>query len=124
MEAFSVFRERRDESGTFERQPSSFREWVGPDDDARFAATPGRYHLYVSTACPWSHRVLIARRLRGLEDVVGVSYVHPFRDSRGWAFDAARYADALNGFDFLSEAYARTDPGFSDRVISGTPRSS
>ncbi|MBM3633900.1 MAG: glutathione S-transferase family protein [Actinobacteria bacterium] len=78
----------------------------------------GRYHLYVSLACPWAHRVVIARRLKGLEDVVGMTVVDPIRDDRGWAFRAGPgwSEDPINGFLFLAEAYAATDPSWTGRV--------
>jgi putative glutathione S-transferase len=102
--------------GRFERQQSVFRGRVTDDGSSGFAAEAGRYHLYVSLACPWSHRVVIARRLKGLEEAIGVSYADPFRDARGWAFSGGEYVDDVNGWTFLSEAYAATDPGFSGRV--------
>lgn len=78
----------------------------------------GRYHLYVSLACPWAHRTIIARSLKGLHEIVGMSVVDPLRDERGWAFRAGpgHGPDPINGFEFLSEAYARTDPEWSGRV--------
>ena len=103
------------EDGSFQRQDSRFREWVASDSD-RFEPQPGRYHLYVSRACPWAHRTLIGRRLMGLEEVIGVSYVDPIRDARGWAFTGGAYTDPVNGFHFLSEAYQATDPEFTERV--------
>jgi putative glutathione S-transferase len=115
-EAFTISRETT-EDGAFRRQESKFRHWVSADPGARFPPEAGRYHLYVCRACPWAHRTIIGRRLMGLEDVISLSCVDPIRDARGWAFtEPGRYEDPLNGFAFLSEAYARTDPGFSDRV--------
>jgi putative glutathione S-transferase len=67
-------------------------------------------------ACPWSHRTVIARRLKGLEHVIGNSYLKPFRDSRGWAFGEGPYRDRVNGFEFLAEAYDATDPDFEGRI--------
>jgi glutathionyl-hydroquinone reductase len=97
--------------GEFVRQQSRFRDWVGPD-----TATPGRYHLYVALACPWSHRAVIARRLKRLEDAISISYAHPFRDERGWAFPGDGFRDDAEGFSFLGEGYAATDPAFEGRV--------
>ena len=111
---FETATEARD--GAFVRQRSAFREWVTTDGSSRFEAAPGRYHLYVALACPWSHRAVIVRRLKGLEDVVSISYVHPFRDARGWAFPGGRHVDDVNGFDFLAEAYGATDPTYEGRV--------
>jgi glutathionyl-hydroquinone reductase len=98
--------------GRFERQDSVFRDW--PSLDA--PPESRRYHLYVSYACPWAHRAVIIRRLQGLEDVIGLSVVDPYRDDRGWAFTGGPYVDDVNGFSFLSEAYFRSDPGFEGRV--------
>src|SRR3954454_2240956 len=94
--------------GEFVRQDARFRGWV--------TAAPGRYHLYVALACPWSHRAAIVRRLKRLEDVVSISLLHPFRDERGWAFPGGRFTDEVNGFGFLAEAYRATDPTYDDRV--------
>jgi putative glutathione S-transferase len=110
---FSLGREGA--SGDFERQESAFREWVTADGSSGFAAAPGRYHLYVSWACPWAHRTVIARRLKGLEDVIGMSVVDPIRDARGWAFTGGEYVDHAGGCSFLSELYAATDPAFDGR---------
>jgi putative glutathione S-transferase len=106
--AFRLGRESSDSDGSFQRQESTFRGWADTTE-------PGRHHLYVSYACPWAHRTLIVRRLRGLEEVVGVSVVDPIRDARGWAFTGGEYVDAVNGFRFLSEAYAASDPAFDGR---------
>src|SRR4051812_15482072 len=82
--------------GRFVRQDSTFREWIGERPGA------GRYHLYVSLACPWASRTVIVRQLMGLEDVVPMTIVDPVRDDRGWRFlpDAP---DPVNGFTYLSE---------------------
>jgi putative glutathione S-transferase len=102
--------------GRFVRQESKFRRWVTADGSSGFRAEPGRYHLYGALACPWSQRSLIVRLLKGLEDVVAVSYAHPYRDARGWAFPGGQFVDRANGFPFLAEAYLATDPTFDDRV--------
>ncbi|MDX1524536.1 MAG: glutathione S-transferase C-terminal domain-containing protein, partial [Anaerolineae bacterium] len=83
-----------------------------------FPVEAGRYHLYVSLACPWAHRSIIVRRLLGLEEVISMSVVDPIRDERGWAFrDGDGHGpDPVNGFQFLSEAYRRTDPSYDLRV--------
>jgi glutathionyl-hydroquinone reductase len=107
------------EDGSWKRQRSAFREWVTADGSSGFSAEPGRYHLYVSLACPWAHRTIIYRRLKGLEDVISMTVVDPERDERGWAVVPGRPGntdDPVNGFEFLSEAYRATDPGFEDRV--------
>jgi glutathionyl-hydroquinone reductase len=102
--------------GRFERQPSTFREWVSDDGSTPYPAEAGRYHLYVSWACPWAHRTIIGRRLKGLEDAIGMSVVDPIRDERGWAFTGGEYVDPVNGFHFLGEAYAATDPEHRARL--------
>lgn len=111
----SDFPDEQDGEGRFVRQESAFRRAVGDDE---FPAASGRYHLYVSYACPWAHRTLITRRLKQLEDVIGVTVVDPVRDERGWAFrDGPDHGpDPVNDFAFLSEAYAATDPHFEGRI--------
>jgi putative glutathione S-transferase len=99
--------------GEYLRADAIFRRRVGEDG---LDPEAGRYHLYVALACPWSHRAVIVRRLKGLEDAIGISYLHPFRDERGWAFPGGRYTDDVNGFDFLAEAYDATDPAYGDRI--------
>jgi len=103
--------------GKFQRQEDVFRNWVSRDGSTGFPVESGRYHLYVSWACPWAHRTIIARRLLGLEDVIGMTAVDPIRDERGWAFrDGDGFSrDPINGFDFLSEAYLATDSGYQGR---------
>jgi putative glutathione S-transferase len=100
----------------WKRPPSKFRDWVSRDGSTEFPAEPGRYHLYVSYACPWAHRTIIGRRLKGLEDAIGLSVVDPIRDERGWAFTGGEYTDPINGFRFLGEAYAATDPDHKARL--------
>jgi putative glutathione S-transferase len=107
------FREETGEGGAFVRQDSIFRDRIGT---AEFPAAAGRYHLYVSYACPWAHRTIIGRRLKGLEDAIGMSVVDPIRDERGWAFTGGEFTDEVNGFEFLSEAYERSNPDYNARV--------
>lgn len=105
--------------GAFVRQRSVFRDWVGATPGARFPAAAGRYHLFVSLACPWAHRAIIVRRLKGLEAAIGMSIVDPVRDERGWALRQVPGATGdLSGsdFEFLAEAYAAGDAGFQGRV--------
>ncbi len=110
------FPEEQSEEGEFDRQEDDFRDWV--EAGGRFSPEAGRYHLYVSLACPWAHRTLIARHVLGLESVVGVTVVDPVRDDRGWAFreGGGHSEDPVNGFEFLSEAYEASEPGFRGRV--------
>ena len=114
--------------GDFRRQESRFRDWVG---ETGFAVKDGRYHLYVSLACPWCHRSVILRELAGLQQAVPVSYLAPFRDERGWAFSgegftvgpagspdtwSGEYVDELHGWAFMSEAYELSDPHYQGRI--------
>jgi putative glutathione S-transferase len=112
---FSLGREGGDD-GSFRRQESRFRRWVTADGSSEFPLEPERYHLYVARACPWAHRTIIGRRLMGLEDVIGISFVDPIRDERGWAFTGGEFVDSVNGFRYLSEAYEATERGYPDRV--------
>ncbi|MEM6588018.1 MAG: glutathione S-transferase family protein [Pseudomonadota bacterium] len=111
--------------GAFKRSTAGFRNWItadgsaGPSGEGGFAAESGRYHLYVSYACPWAHRTLVFRALKGLEDHIGVSAVHPDMGADGWTFDAG-YAgatgDQLYGLPFMRDIYVKADPGVSGRV--------
>jgi len=107
-----------DERGRWVRQESAFRRWVTADGSSEFPAASGRYHLYVSYACPWAHRTIVARRLKGLEEAIGMTVVDPIRDERGWRFTEGpnHGPDPVEGFAFLSEAYRATDPEFDSRV--------
>jgi glutathionyl-hydroquinone reductase len=100
--------------GAFVRPQSAFRDRVTADGSSGYPAESGRYHLYVSLACPWAHRAIIVRALKGLEDVVGMTVLDPIRDERGWAFTDD--PDPVNGFRFLAEAYERSQPGYDGRV--------
>ena len=104
-------------TGEFVRQEYTIRDRITADGSSGFAAEPGRYHLYVSLACPWAHRAIIVRRLLGLEDTISMSVVDPVRDERGWAFrdGDGHGADGVCGFNFLSEAYLVTDPDYTGR---------
>jgi putative glutathione S-transferase len=103
------FSKESDTGGRFVRQDSRFRERVDERPE------PGRYHLYVSLACPWASRAVIVRQLKHLEEVLPMTVVDPVRDERGWRFTDAD-PDPVNGFTFLSQAYELTEPGFEDRV--------
>ncbi len=103
---------------TFERPRYVFQGRISADGASGFKAEPGRYHLYISYACPWAHRSAIVRKLKNLEDVVSLSVVDPIRDGRGWAFrEGPGYsADPINGFTVLKEAYLATDPDYEGHV--------
>lgn len=110
--------------GSFRRSQTQFRNWItadgcpGPTGQGGFAAEAGRYHLYVSYACPWAHRTLIYRALKGLEEMVGLSVVHWFMGNRGWHFGPGPgvVTDTVNGASFLHEVYTRADPTYTGRV--------
>ncbi|SME97946.1 putative glutathione S-transferase [Tistlia consotensis] len=110
--------------GRFVRQDSAFRNWVtadgaaGPTGEGGFAAEPGRYHLYVSLACPWAHRTLILRALKGLEEAIDVSVVHWHMGKGGWRFLAedGGTGDRLFGLDHLWQLYVKAKPGYSGRA--------
>lgn len=111
--------------GKFERPKSSFRNWVtsdgsaGPSGEGGFKAETGRYHLYVSYACPWAHRTLIMRALKDLEDHISVDVVHPYMGKDGWTFETDPHGatgDRLMGKDFLREIYIAADPKATTRV--------
>ena len=117
MTAPAQFPAETSPTGAFVRQEYPFRDRITADGSSGFPAVAGRYHLYVSLACPWAHRAIIVRRLLGLEDAISMSVVDPVRDERGWALrDGPGHArDGVCGFAFLSEAYLRTDPAYSGR---------
>jgi putative glutathione S-transferase len=114
--------------GRFVRRESQFRSWVtpdggpGPTGEGGFRAERDRYHLYVSLACPWAHRAIIFRRLKGLEDAVGMSVVHWLSREHGWTFDPAPgvVPDAVSGARYLHEVYTKTSPRYSGRVTVPT----
>jgi putative glutathione S-transferase len=109
-----------DTAGRFVRQTSAFRRTVTTDPGAEFPAAAGRYHLYVSYACPWASRAIVVRALKGLEDVIGMTVVDPIRDERGWRFgdDTAIRGerDPLHGWTYLRDGYLQTQPNFDGRV--------
>jgi glutathionyl-hydroquinone reductase len=111
--------------GKFERSAAKFRNWVtadgsaGPSGDGGFKAESGRYHLYVSYACPWAHRALIFRTLKGLEDHISLSAVHPDMLGDGWTFATdfpGATGDTLFDYPYARDIYTRADPKFSGRV--------
>jgi len=120
------FASETSDAGEFHRQEDAFREWISVDGSTPYPAAAGRYHLYISLACPWASRTLIVRNLKGLQEAIGLTVVDPVRDENGWAFrdpsgkippgSAFEPTDPVNGFHYLREAYAATDPNFDERV--------
>ncbi len=110
--------------GKFKREQSAFRDWVtadggpGPDGQTGHKGEPGRYHLYVSLACPWAHRALIFRRLKGLEDMIGLSVVHWLMKEDGWTFKDGPgvIQDPIHNADFLREVYVAAKSDYTGRV--------
>ncbi len=110
--------------GRFKRQDSAFRHWVtpdgapGPSGEDGFKAEPGRYHLYVSLACPWAHRTLILRRLKGLEGMIGLSVVHWRMEENGWTFEDGPgvIPDTVRGARFLHQVYTAARADYTGRV--------
>ncbi|TDV44563.1 putative glutathione S-transferase [Pseudomonas helmanticensis] len=110
--------------GAFQREQAKRRNWVtangepGPSGEGGFAAEAGRYHLYVSLACPWAHRTLILRKLKGLESLIDVSVVSWLMLENGWTFDTAlgSTGDKLDGFDFMHQRYTADTADYTGRV--------
>lgn len=119
-----IWYDTKSNRGRFVRSKSQFRNWItadgsaGPSGKGGFAAEPGRYHLYVSLACPWAHRTLIFRALKGLDDLITLSIVNPHMGSEGWTFLPGRavMADTVNNKTRLHEIYTLADPVYSGRV--------
>src|SRR5438552_6504493 len=114
MDVKAQFPNEQSDDGSFVRQEDCFRDWIRADPHSRYPAQAGRYHLYVSLACPWAHRTIIMRTLKRLESAIGMTIVDPIRDERGWRFTYE--SDPVNGFQYLSEAYFATDPNYDRRV--------
>src|SRR5215468_10175368 len=114
----------RTKDGHFIRPATQFRNWItasgdrGPSGESGFAAEPGRYHLYVSLACPWAHRTIIFRKLKALENVVSMSVVSPDMLKDGWTFNVSEGStgDTVNGKSKLSEIYLLAEPRYTGRV--------
>ena len=114
----------KETGGHFVRKAPQFRNWItsngsaGPSGDAGFKAETGRYHLYVSLACPWAHRTLIFRELKGLEKMISVSVVHWYMADKGWTFEPGDGAvpDTVNGSNYIYEVYTKAMSDYSGRV--------
>lgn len=104
--------------GKYHREETSFRDWISSEQEAKFAPEIGRYHLYVSYACPWAHRTLIMRSLKGLENAISVSTVEPILGDDGWTFSDQEgdYPDHLFAKSFLHQIYTQADPNYTGRV--------
>lgn len=104
--------------GRFKRKESTFRNWIRADGSTDFEPESGRYHLYVSLACPWAHRTLIYRRLKGLEEHITISIVNPFMLENGWTFEEGDgvIPDTVNGAEYLHQIYTAAKAGYTGRV--------
>ena len=113
-----------DDGGKYQRSAAKFRNWItadgsaGASGSAGFKAEPGRYHLYVSLACPWAHRTMILRKLKGLEEMIGLSVVHWFMAENGWSFEEGDgvIADPISSASYIHNVYTRADPEYSGRA--------
>ena len=109
-----------DDKGEFVRKETVFRSWIKGDGSSDFSPEAERYHLYVSLACPWAHRTLIYRKLKGLEHVISVDVVDPILPGQGWTFERSSpgaTGDTVNGLDILRQAYQLASPGY-DGVVT------
>ena len=108
----------KDEKGRFQRNPTTFRDRITADGSSGFPAVANRYHLYVSYACPWAHRTLIMRSLKGLTDAISISAVDPYMGENGWKFSdfQGTIADTVNDTKYLREVYALADSNYTGRV--------
>ncbi|MGN6123984.1 MAG: glutathione S-transferase family protein, partial [Sphingomonas oligoaromativorans] len=118
-----VWYETKSTGGRFVRKDAAFRNWItadgsaGPSGEGGFKAEPGRYHLYVSLACPWAHRTLLLRAFKGLEEMISVSVVNWLMLEKGWTFDEAPgvVPDPIHHARFLHEVYTAADPSYTGR---------
>lgn len=115
---WTIERKDQDQYGKFMEKPTTFRDYVTIDGSSGFKAEVGRYHLYVALACPWAHRTLIMRELKGLQDAISVSIVDPNMSDKGWMFSEASgaFPDSLNHAQYLQEIYVKADPNYTGRV--------
>jgi len=112
-------REYTNEDGEFTRQKTTFRDRIRDEPDARFQPDSGRYHLYVARACPWAHGAVLVRALLGLDDVITMDVVDPYRRDDGWEFAPEKEGctvDSIGDADYLREAYTAADPDYTGRV--------
>jgi glutathionyl-hydroquinone reductase len=111
-------REREDGEGRFVRSETTFRDRVTADGSSGYRAEAGRYHLYISWACPWAHRTALMRRLKGLEGAISLSSVQPYMGEDGWAFSNGSFPDPLYGASYLRDVYTKADPDYTGRVTT------
>ncbi|MGI9270274.1 MAG: glutathione S-transferase family protein [Woeseiaceae bacterium] len=122
------WRDTKSTGGHFVRPQSMLRNWItadgdpGPSGDGGFKAESGRYHLYIASSCPWAHRTMVFRKLKGLEDMISTSVVNPIAHSDGWTFHDGHgvIADPINNAEFLYEVYLASDPSYTGRVTVPT----
>ncbi len=115
------------EDGSFKRNITSFRNWISSEENSKFKPEKDRYHLYVSLACPWAHRTLIVRALKGLEEVISVSVVETFLDfSKGWTFnkeiqnelpEGYEAVDTINGYSGMQDVYKKAEPDYEGNLL-------
>lgn len=111
-------RDQEDSKGRFIRPSTTFRNKITADGSSGFKAESGRYHLYISWACPWAHRTAIMRKLKGLDDAIGLSVVGAVIDQNSWEFtdEPGAIPDRVNGTRYLWQVYLKADPDYSGRV--------
>jgi len=110
----SILKWANDKTGEFKRQVSSFRDVISDAPGSKFTPEAGRYHLYISYACPWAHRTLLVRALKGLEDIISLDVVHWHMQEKGWPFQNG-YEDSLYGAKFIREIYFKAQPDYEGR---------
>ncbi|KAG0316669.1 S-glutathionyl-(chloro)hydroquinone reductase [Linnemannia gamsii] len=110
----SILKWANDKTGEFKRQVSSFRDVISDEPGSKFVPEAGRYHLYISYACPWAHRTLLVRALKGLEDIISLDVVHWHMQEKGWPFKDG-YEDSLYGAKFIREIYFKAQPDYAGR---------
>jgi glutathionyl-hydroquinone reductase len=108
----------RNENGQFQRMSTQFHNWVEIDGSSEFPAIAGRYHLYISLGCPWAHRTALLWKLKGLENIIGLSIVDPVISDQGWQFSdyPGCIRDSVNQADYLWQVYVKSDPNYTGRV--------
>ncbi len=108
----------QNEKGQFQRMSTQFHHWITADGSSGFRAECGRYHLYISLGCPWAHRTALLWKLKGLENIIGLSIVDPVINAQGWQFsdNSGCVRDTVNHADYLWQVYVKSDPTYTGRV--------